>query len=95
MALRSSGTDAQFLRNMQISFIIQLQKRGVNIKKGNISIRLKEIMADRNLRQSDILELCKPYCQKYEVKLGRNDLSQYVSGKVEPGQKNSPSLAWL
>lgn len=73
------------------------------MKKENTSIRLKEIMADRNLRQSDILELCKPYCQKYEVKLGRNDLSQYVSGKVEPGQKKlavlgmalNVSEAWL
>ena len=60
-------------------------------------------MSDRNLRQIDILELCKPYCQKYQIKLGRNDLSQYVSGKVEPGQRKltilglalNVSEAWL
>ena len=57
------------------------------MKIENTSIRLNKIMTERNLRQVDILELCKPYCQKYGVKLGKNDLSQYVSGKVEPGQK--------
>ena len=34
----------------------------------------------------DILKAAEPYCKKYGVKLGKNDLSQYVSGKVEPGQ---------
>ena len=57
------------------------------MKKENTSIRLKKIMSEKNLRQVDILELCKPYCEKYDIKLGKNDLSQYVSGKVEPGQK--------
>lgn len=73
------------------------------MKKENTSIRLKKIMSERNLRQVDVLELCKPYCQQYNVKLGRNDLSQYVSGKVEPGQKKLTILgmalnvneAWL
>ena len=73
------------------------------MKSENTSIRLKKIMSDRNLRQIDILELCKPYCQKYQIKLGRNDLSQYVSGKVEPGQRKltilglalNVSEAWL
>lgn len=73
------------------------------MEKEHTSVRLKKIMSDRNLRQIDILELCKPYCQKYNIKLGRNDLSQYVSGKVEPGQKKLTVLgmalgvneAWL
>lgn len=73
------------------------------MKSENTSIRLKKIMSDRNLRQIDILDLCKPYCQKYQIKLGRNDLSQYVSGKVEPGQRKltilglalNVSEAWL
>jgi len=49
--------------------------------------RLKQVMEKENLRQVDILEKCKPFCKQYNVKLGRNDLSQYVSGKVEPGQE--------
>ena len=43
-------------------------------------------MSARHLKQIDILNLAKPYCEKYGVKLNRNDLSQYVNGKVEPGQ---------
>ena len=73
------------------------------MKSENTSMRLKKIMSDRNLRQIDILELCKPYCKKYQIKLGRNDLRQYVSGKVEPGQRKltilglalNVSEAWL
>lgn len=48
--------------------------------------RLREIMQNRNLRQIDIVNLCEPYARKYRTKIGRNDISQYVAGKVEPGQ---------
>nr|WP_288978073.1 S24 family peptidase [uncultured Blautia sp.] len=57
------------------------------MKKENTSIRLKQLMEEKKLRQVDILEKAKPFCEMYGVKIGRNDLSQYVSGKVEPGQK--------
>ena len=50
-------------------------------------------MHDRNLKQVDILKKCEPYCKKYNVKLNRNDLSQYVNGKVEPGQFKLTVLA--
>lgn len=56
------------------------------MNRKNTSIRLKEIMKQRNLRQTDIIELTKPYCQKYDVKMNKSDISQYVSGKVEPSQ---------
>lgn len=73
------------------------------MNKLNTSARLKEVMAKNNLKQVDILELCKPYCKKYNVKLNKNDLSQYVSGKVKPGQRKlsilslalNVSEAWL
>ena len=48
--------------------------------------RLKQIMSERGLKQVDILEACKPYCERYGVQLKKNDLSQYVSDKVEPKQ---------
>lgn len=54
--------------------------------KVTTSERLKQIMTEKNLRQVDILNRAEPYCKKYGIKLNRNDLSQYVSGKVEPGQ---------
>lgn len=56
------------------------------MKKENTSLRLKSIMSERDLRQVDILELAKPFCKKYDVKMNKSDLSQYVSGKVEPSQ---------
>lgn len=73
------------------------------MKPFTTSQRLKEIMDMRNLRQADILRLTKPYCEKYNIKLGKNALSQYVSGKTEPGQERlsilgfalNVSEAWL
>ena len=74
-----------------------------DMKKESTATRLKLIMKERKLRQVDILEKCKPFCLKFDVKLGRNDLSQYVNGKVEPGQEKltilgmalNVSEAWL
>lgn len=57
------------------------------MKKYTTSERLNQIMKEKNLKQIDILDLAKPYCEKYGVKIGRNDLSQYVTGKFQPSQK--------
>lgn len=73
------------------------------MKISNTAERLLNIMQENNLRQIDILKMCAPYCKKYNIKLGRNDLSQYVNGKVEPGQEKlsilsmalNVSEAWL
>lgn len=48
--------------------------------------RLKQIMKEENLKQVDILERSKKYCEIHGKKLTKTDLSQYVSGKVVPGQ---------
>lgn len=56
------------------------------MKESNTSERLQYIMHSRGLKQVEILEKCKPYCEKYNIRLAKNDLSQYVSGKVEPKQ---------
>ena len=58
----------------------------------NTSIRLKKIMKERNLRQVDLLEMVKPFCNKYNVKINKSDLSQYISGKVKPGQEKLSML---
>lgn len=63
------------------------------MEKTSTSERLKEIMLEKNLKQVDILKRAEPFCKKYGIKLGRNDLSQYVSGKVEPSQKKLTVLA--
>lgn len=52
----------------------------------NTATRLKQIMRERSLKQRDILDMAKPHCENYRVKLNSSDLSQYVNGKVEPGQ---------
>lgn len=73
------------------------------MKVSNTSARLKTVMQERKLRQVDILNAAKPYCAQYGIKLEKNDLSQYVSGKVEPKQEKLTILglaldvneAWL
>ena len=58
----------------------------------NTSTRLKQIMKEKNLRQVDLLEMVKPFCQKYNVKINKSDISQYLSGKVKPGQEKLSML---
>ena len=73
------------------------------MKQYSTAQRLKQIMDARGLKQVDILRAAEPFCAKFGVKLGKNDLSQYVSGKVEPGQDKltilglslNVSEAWL
>lgn len=63
------------------------------MKVSSTAERLQFILSYRQLRQADILAACAPYCRMYDVKIGRNDLSQYVSGKVEPKQDKLAILA--
>lgn len=56
------------------------------MKEYNTSQRLKQIMDIKKMRQVDILHAAEPYCKRFDVKLNKNDLSQYVSGKTLPGQ---------
>lgn len=73
------------------------------MKESNTSERLKYIIRSQGLKQVEILKKCKPYCDKYGIRLAKNDLSQYVSGKVEPKQDKlsilglalNVSEAWL
>lgn len=73
------------------------------MKTTSTADRLNEIMRERNIKQIDILRAAQPFCEKYAVKLAKNDLSQYVNGKVEPGQEKltilglalNVSEAWL
>ena len=56
------------------------------MKISSSSIRLKEIMEKQNLKQIDMLNKTLPFCEKYNVKMNKSNISQYVSGKVEPSQ---------
>lgn len=59
----------------------------------NTSERLQQIIRERGIKQIDILDLCDPICKETGVKLGKNDLSQYVNGKSQPGQKKLTVIA--
>lgn len=63
------------------------------MKTENTSIRLRKLLHDRNLKQVDILEKVRPFCEKYNVKFNKSDLSQYVAGISEPGSKKLTILA--
>lgn len=63
------------------------------MKKYTTSQRLKQIMALKNIKQIDILNKVQPLCKQWGIKMGSNDLSQYVTGKVEPSQKKLSVLA--
>lgn len=78
-------------------------RQNEGLTQAGFSERLNQAMKIRSLKQVDVLEAAKPYCEKYGIKLTKSDLSQYVSGKVEPRQEKltilslalSVSEAWL
>ncbi len=63
------------------------------MNKENTAIRLKQILEERNLKQVDVINMSKPLCTQYGIRLEKNDLSQYLSGKTEPGQNKLFILA--
>lgn len=56
------------------------------MEKQTTAQRLRSIMEQRGLKQIDVIRLAEPYCNKHRIKLGKSDMSQFVSGKVTPGQ---------
>lgn len=63
------------------------------MKRVNCSERLNKIIKIRNLKQSDIVKKSKVLSNKYGTTINANDLSQYLSGKVEPSQRKLSILA--
>lgn len=47
--------------------------------------RLKEYMRIYQMKQADIVTAAQPYCKEAGVKINKSDISQYLSGKVSPG----------
>ncbi len=64
------------------------------MKRVTTAERLREIMEERKLKQVDILNLSLPLCAKWDVKMNKSDISQYVSGKVEPSQEKLVVLGY-
>ena len=73
------------------------------MEKTTTARRLKEIMQERNLTQTDIISLTKPYSKMLDVNISKANMSMYVSGKVTPAQDKlyilgralNVSEAWL
>ena len=63
-----------------------LAKEVIGMEKVTTAQRLREVMEKRKLRQVDVVEMAQPFCEKLGVKLNKNNLSQYLSGKVKPMQ---------
>lgn len=63
------------------------------MKKYTTADRLKQIMNERDLKQVDILNLVKPFCEKYNEKINKSHMSQWVSGINEPNQPKLYILA--
>lgn len=69
------------------------------MKEENTSIRLKKIMSQQRLKQIDLLNKCKPICEKYnklynkKIHISKSDLSQWLSGLYEPSQSKLTILA--
>ena len=56
------------------------------MKVSNTSERLQTILNMRGLKQVDVLRLAEPFCDKFNVQLKKNDLSQYINGNSTLGQ---------
>lgn len=66
---------------------IILSEEVIHVKISTTAKRLSEYMAMHGKRQVDLLEMLKPYCEEHGVKIGKSEISQYISGKFEPGSE--------
>lgn len=65
--------------------------------------RLQQLMAERGLRQKDILEIVAPVARLCDTPISKSNLSLYVTGKVDPSNDRlfvlakalNVSEAWL
>lgn len=55
--------------------------------------RLREILEQKGIKQTELLERCKPMCEEYGVKITSGQLSEYLSGKSLPKQDKVYILA--
>lgn len=63
------------------------------MRKYETSDRIKQLMAERNWKQVDIINNSKKFQEKLGVQLGKSALSQYVNGVQAPDQKKLSLLA--
>lgn len=72
-------------------------------KIATVADRLHEVMETRGLRQIDILDLVRPFCEERGLVMTKSDMSFYCSGKAVPAPEKlavlsfalNVSKAWL
>ena len=72
-------------------------------KIATVADRLHEVMDTRGLRQIDILDLVRPFCEERGLVMTKSDMSFYCSGKAVPAPEKlavlslalNVSQAWL
>lgn len=62
-------------------------------RRATTAQRLNEIMAEKGLRQVDILDRCKPFCEKFGQNITKSHISQWVNGVNAPSQSKLTILA--
>lgn len=62
--------------------IFQGEERGLFMSK--FAERMKIYMETTGTTQTDIIEKCKPYFEKFDTSLNKSTLSLYLSGKRNP-----------
>lgn len=78
------------------------------MKISTFNERLQEVLDIKSMKVADLVRAAQPYCEKYNVKLNKSDISQYKNGKkngksIEPKQHKifvmalalNVSEAWL
>lgn len=71
--------------------------------KTTTSARLRQLIAETGIKQADIVRRCAPLAEGFHVRMGKSAISQYVSGKSLPAQRQltilgiifNVSEAWL
>ena len=63
------------------------------MRKFETADRLRELIAEKNWKQVDVINNSKPFQERLNVKLGKSALSQYVNGVQAPDQKKLALLA--
>lgn len=63
------------------------------MRKFETADRLRELMAEKNWKQVDVIKNSKPFQETLNIKLGKSALSQYVNGVQTPDQNKLALLA--
>lgn len=62
-------------------------------KRNIIAERLTQALNKKKWKQADVIRATEPFCKKYNVKLSKSDISQYIRGQREPSASKMSILS--